>query len=336
MPFSRVITALLAAQLALLGCATGDRPAGSAPDARVPPGQRLVGISYHTWFPPIRWSQAWDRPILGHYDSADEFVIRQHVRWLMDAGVDFLVLDWSNNLRAESSPDLQAIEANTHRLFEIFATFTHGPRLAFMLGIDGDPANLVNGALQAKVDAVHARYAADARYGQWLLRHDGKPLLLIYVGAPSPWQDGPPPWDDPRFAVRWVTAHLDEQPGLLDANGGVEGYWSWWERTPQRHATRGGAPECVTVSAAFTGPGGWDDPEARGRREGQTFVEQWVRAQQVGPRYVFINSWNEWHRAEQRDGEFSNDLEPSRVHQYYYLQLLERCIEAWKDPPPGP
>jgi hypothetical protein len=330
MPSRLLIAVLLLGPLA--GCATGGPEA--APDTGATPhADRLVGISYHPWFPPIRWTETWGRPVLGHYDSADEFVVRQHVRWLMDAGVDFLVLDWSNNLRAADSPELQQIEAATRRIFEIFATFDRGPRLAFLLGIDSDPANLENGALQAKVDALHAEYAADPRFAPWLQTHEGKPLLLVYVGTPSPWPEGTPPWDDPRFTVRWVTAHLDEQPGLLDANGGAEGYWSWWERTPQRHATHQGKPECVTVSAAFTGPTGWDDPAARGRRDGQTFAEQWVRAQELGPRFVLINSWNEWYRAEEQDEEFSNDLEPSKAHQYLYLQLLEHGIEAWKTPP---
>ncbi len=37
-------------------------------------------------------------PILGLYDSFNFLIVKQHARWLVEAGVDFLVVDWTNNI----------------------------------------------------------------------------------------------------------------------------------------------------------------------------------------------------------------------------------------------
>ena len=64
----------------------------------------LFGIGYETWFIPgvggDGWGTAEARPILGHYSSLDPKVIRQHAQWIHDAGFDFILIDWSNNLIA--------------------------------------------------------------------------------------------------------------------------------------------------------------------------------------------------------------------------------------------
>lgn len=314
------------------GCASGGDKTRASSEKGAP--TRLVGISYHTWFPPVSWQETWGRPVLGYYDSSDEFTIQQHAIWLYEAGVDFLMLDWTNNLHAETSPALQQIEAATQKVFDVYAGFGKGPKLAMLLGIDNDPANLENGALQRKADQVYDQFVANPRYAKSIQKYLDKPLLLVYVGTPSPWQDCLPPWDDARFTVRWLTAFLSDQPGLVTPEGVSRlGYWSWWERTPQPYAVFEGHPEAMAVSAAYTGPRGWKDEAARGRRKGQTFLEQWLRVQQVNPGFVLINSWNEWYRAEERDEEFSNDLEPSKAFQYQYHQMLQQAIASWKGGP---
>ncbi len=326
---------LLSLLLLPLGCASNGEAGPKVKERDA--SQRLVGISYHTWFPPVHWNETWGRPVLGHYDSADEFTIRQHALWFLEAGVDFLILDWSNNLHAADSPELQQIEAATQKVVDVYAGFDKGPKLAFLLGIDSDPANLENGALQRKADQVYDTFIANPRYAKRMQTYQDKPLLLIYVGTPSPWQDRLPPWDDARFTVRWLTAFLSDQPALLSPQGACSlGYWSWWERTPQPYTVFEGRPESMALSAAYTGPGGWKDDAARGRRDGQTFLEQWLRVQQVDPEFVVINSWNEWYRAEEKDEEFSNDLEPSKDFQYLYHQLLQQGIAAWKAMPTAP
>lgn len=57
---------------------------------------REVSIFYSTWFPDL-WSNSWATPQLGFYRSDDLNVIDQHTEWLVDAGVDYVLFDWTNN-----------------------------------------------------------------------------------------------------------------------------------------------------------------------------------------------------------------------------------------------
>ncbi|MGC8632138.1 MAG: hypothetical protein ACP5T2_07005, partial [Thermoprotei archaeon] len=65
----------------------------------------LIGMEYETWFPyPMGWGLREATPILGTYSSSDPAVIRQQAEWLTWAGVNFLIIDWSNNVWQSSPP----------------------------------------------------------------------------------------------------------------------------------------------------------------------------------------------------------------------------------------
>ncbi|MBI2433012.1 MAG: hypothetical protein HYV26_09090 [Candidatus Hydrogenedentes bacterium] len=296
--------------------------------------RRRVGIAYELWFPPQSWDNAWSLPQLGKYDSSDTNVIRQHAEWLADAGVDFIWIDWSNNVAAAADPGLQSIERATETLFAVYAGLKDRPQISIFLGIDGNPAHLENGGLQRKADQIYDSFAAVPEYRNLLIQYLGKPLLVIYAGTPCPWRDRLPRWDDPRFTVRWMTGFLDDQPSLRTGDGAsAYGYWSWWDRTPQSFARHEGVPENCAVSAAYPGYTGWDTEGTAGRRAGETFREQWAHAREIDPCFVLVNSWNEWTPPEEVDPEFSNDLEPSEEFADQYLALLKEEIAAWKDAP---
>lgn len=85
--------------------------------------QKLVGMYYSTWFPfPSQWLDSggctWAEPLLGSYSSSDPNVIDTHTTWLTEAGVDFIMIDWSNNCgnadgNRDNNENLWAIEDNT-------------------------------------------------------------------------------------------------------------------------------------------------------------------------------------------------------------------------------
>ncbi len=54
-------------------------------------------------------------PALGRYDSRDRRVMRKHAEWLTDAGVDFIWLDWSNNVTYDPDEFLGRREAGFDR-----------------------------------------------------------------------------------------------------------------------------------------------------------------------------------------------------------------------------
>lgn len=317
---------LLAALLAVGGCCPSAQP--SSP-------QRLVGIGYQTWFPPQPWSRTFDEPLLGFYRSDDPKVIRQHAEWLGQAGVDFIWIDWSNNIQAgPARSDLLQIEQATRVVFDEYLRLDRRPRISIFLGIDGKAAFVADGSLSRKADQVWREYAGNPTYQPLVQTYLGKPLLVIFVGCPSPFGDRLPTWDDPRFTVRWMSGFLGSQNGMTAADGrSLRGYWSWFERWPNSYSMQAGRCEAMTVNAGWPGEAGWEAPDAVGRRDGQTFERHWQRVRELGPRIVLVNSWNEWVLGEEHSPELSNDLEPSRTLGMRYLELLGEQIRRYKTMP---
>jgi hypothetical protein len=301
--------------------------------APIPPRERLVGIAYSTWHRDRDWKGVWGTPQLGFYRSDDRAVIRKHAEWLADAGVDFIWIDWSNDLNYDPDttrgrPDFDMIEGATKAIFEEYARLPRHPKISIFIGCPDEPGAVKDGRLTRKADQVYRQYVANPRFRPLLQDYLGKPLLVVYVGTPSPFQTGAPQWSDPRFTVRWMTGFVTQQPNLRTPDLlSKYGYWSWEDRGKQTYTVYGDRPEAMVVVACWR-----TDPECPtpGRRNGQTFREQWARAREVGPRFAMVVSWNEWVLGEQPSAEISKDLEPSREFGRFYLDLLREEIARFK------
>ena len=309
----------------------------------VPPSQRQVGIAYGLWADRDLWNESWGTPQLGQYDSRDRRIIRKHAQWLSDAGVDFVWLDWSNNVTYD--PDelwvggkQDLIEDATEILFDEYwkmskAGLPH-PKISIFIGVTGAPEAAGDGRLQKKADQVYEMYANNPKYKDMMQLHEGKPLLVVYVNTPSPWQDGVPAWNDDRFAVRWMTGYVSEQTPLrTDDYVSKYGYWSWEDRRGPTYPVWNGYPESMVITAATrvqepAGEYGYI-PE-KGRRDGETFRENWARAREVGVKFAMVVSWNEWTTGEQPSAEVSKDIEPSEEHGDKYLRLMKEEIRRFK------
>lgn len=148
------------------------------------PAERLVGIAYTTWFQSAEWLNVWGTPELGYYRSDDRKVIRQHAGWLADAGVDFIWLDWSNNVNyfpGESTPrgGFEMIENSTRVIFEEYANLQHRPKISIFLGVTGAPEAVKDGRLQGKADQLYADFVANTKFRPLMQEYLGKPLLVV-------------------------------------------------------------------------------------------------------------------------------------------------------------
>ncbi len=304
------------------------------PALPTPPALRGVGINYSLWHRSDQWptgAQAgWGTPSIGDYASNSPAVLATHAAWLASAGVDFIVIDWSNDLgmdiRLPGGPGTQRfIETATLALFQVWRTLAARPQVALMIGCPGDPAAISNGALTAKASEVHDLFAANPVYAGLLQTYLGKPLLLVYVNTPSPWAESLPPWSDPRFTVRFVTGFITQQQTLLGAGGLSRfGYWSWEDREVPTYAAAGGYAECMTVVAAWRGAG------TPGRANGATYLGQWAHARAIGPRFVIAGTFNEWWISEQIDVQHSKDVEPSRQLGWSSMTILQQQAALFK------
>jgi len=101
-------------------------------------------MAYYTWFTPGRRACQWGTPSLGNYASDDRGVMRQHAEWLKSAHVDFIVIDWSNDICCSAytdwngRDDLKGLELNTVTLFEEFSKVPGAPKIAIMVGSPSD------------------------------------------------------------------------------------------------------------------------------------------------------------------------------------------------------
>ncbi|RFA15545.1 hypothetical protein B7R22_06895 [Subtercola boreus] len=201
-----------------------------------------IGIGYETWFDAVGWPRPEAEPVLGHYSSLDEGVIRQHAAWITYAGIDHIIADWSNNLGGNwTSGTAAKIIAGTDKVFEVYSKMPANarPQIAILLGVDNGQAGTAN--FNAQIDQIKTKYLANKAYNSLLVQHDGKPLLTIYTGART---TVPPTWSDPAFTVRWMGAFRE-----IVLNPG--GQWSWVDRV----AYANGAETAISAfdSAAFSG-----------------------------------------------------------------------------------
>ena len=120
---------------------------------RFPPKRdplHLVGTTWYPWFTRYNahinggHSETEAVPLLGSYASANPNAIRQQMLWLDEIGVNFVQVDWSNNLTAsmhwkDHPPGVDEMVASTHALLDTLAQMrTEGlptPQVLLLLGM---------------------------------------------------------------------------------------------------------------------------------------------------------------------------------------------------------
>lgn len=318
-------------------------------------------MEYEPWFTPrnARWDTAEAVPLVGRYDSFNAQVIRQHCLWLVDAGIDFLLVDWSNNLWgkqhwSERGPGVDELIRATDQLFVTLAGMRREgipvPRVTLLLGLNNGPATTV-GALSEEMRWVYARYARNPRFHDLWLDYEQKPLIVLFNGGGPRYLAGKGAVDESQFTVRWMSSQFQ------NSHDERSGYWSWMDGVshpiPTYHA---GRPEALTVTPAFFGDGGWTYPQARGRRNGRTYEEEFSQAFRIRPQFLIINQWNEFAGQPKGAGygpkhdqyvdcysaELSDDIEPTSTAirgyrgglgwGFQYLRLTRALIQRYHAP----
>jgi hypothetical protein len=311
----------------------------------------LIGIGYEVWFPQIPggqdfWNPRWGTPLLGLYNSADPAVIDQHAEWINAMGVDFILIDWSNNIANDirGNPNVsRTVIANTDAVFAEYKKLSSlgvsHPKIAILLGAQNQGGVTCEDAIQSsnfydEMEHIH-RYTLE--YADIYFSFCEKPLVVTYLGTPACRLSKP--WADSRFTVRWETGYLESQTSVYGGKPDQNTYWSWIDRNPVP-AYRNGRVEAVTVAAAYPGKTGWkssEAPYAQGREntDGRaTFDAQWEKAISSDPALIFINQWNEFTGGEDQSDEYtpelSNDIEPTVELGCVPMKLVQNAVAALK------
>jgi hypothetical protein len=273
----------------------------------------------------------WAEPYFGYYLPDDEWIIRKHAQMLSDAGVDVIILDVTN--AAIYLPQVTKI-ATVYRQMRKEGLST--PYFSFI--INSRPEQTVN----RLYDSIYAKGLFKDLWFYW----KGKPLLLA------------PPENQSEqvkafFNIRQSWAWSKGQKWF----GNGKDKWTWLDHTPQSYGWHESKdkPEQISVSIAEhpvsnIGRSFHDgkEPAIKESGKGLYFEEQWKRALEVDPEFVFITGWNEWVAMRFNDGkaktflgnkisegdtyfvdlyneEYSRDGEPMKggFADNYYYQLVD-------------
>ena len=343
-----------------------------------PRSNRFVGIFYFIWqgghgtpgpfdltklvaanpenpdYGPVSIFHWWGEPEAGYFKADDPWVIRRNMAMLQNAGVDVLLLDVTN---AFTYPETVKTLCETMRQMQAEGSQT--PQIAFVTHAH---------AAETVTRLWNEVYGKNA-YPELWFKWQNKPLLLADKNTKFPDGKNLPPEILDFFTFRYSWA--------WDAG---QNKWPWIEKYPQHWGwtTDPAVAEELPVAVASHPNnnigrsyhnGMQPKPDARGltptANQGLHFAEQWARALEVDPQFVFVTGWNEW--VAQRfvvapnqklsmmgkpvapggsffvdtfSGEYNRDLEPSHAEgdtMYYQLVAnIRRYKGARKTPLSGP
>ena len=350
--------------------------------------EALNNADHGAWGTPGQYC-FWGEPLFGYYRTTDPWVLRKHAEMLADAGVDAVVFDCSNG----EFLWLSSVKALLDTWSQAKKDGVNVPKIAFMLQLSKQPGSQRNALRmlyygETDNSQYDNRSSLKGFYGRgeysdlWFrLDGDRKPFIMAYPESLN--------LNDPSDRV--IYNFFTWRPGQPDyvygdhPDGLGNHQWGWLQDYPQnKFNEKNGQTEQMTVGVAQNASdasGGhcfaFNSPNTYGRsytstdknrtllveatkpgevtsfKYGYNFQEQWDRALDVDPHYVFITQWNEWIAikmktwppegasqgsygypnppgysfADQFDSERSRDIEPTANWgdngDDYYYQLVE-------------
>ncbi len=250
-------------------------------------------------------SHFWGQPEDGYYLSYDKWVIKKHANLLADAGVDVIIFDVTND---KTYPDVYL------KVCEVFADMRSKgektPSISFL-------------GSEISVNELWKDFYQKGIYKDLWFIWKGKPLLLFgQHEVPSRKKNNDVVFSEDIqnfFNIRqsWAWTTL---PWYQSAEFGKD-KWPWIDHFPQAiswHESRDKA-EMIPVSVAqhplsnigrsfhnFSQPQTDKYDLTPYTNQGLYFEEQWSRALEVEPEFVFVTGWNEWSAGAQIMGKDIN------------------------------
>ncbi|MHB1177571.1 MAG: glycoside hydrolase family 71/99 protein [Daejeonella sp.] len=267
--------------------------------------QLLIANPKNPKYGPIHAFHHWGEPYFGYYLPDDEWIIRKHAQMLSDAGVDVLILDVTN--AAIYLPQVTKI-AQIYRAMRNEGLST--PSISFI--VNSNPVKTVN----RLYENIYSKNLFSDLWFYW----KGKPLLL----APP---EGQSEQVKDFFNIRQSWAWSKGQKWFGDGKD----KWTWVDHTPQSYGWHESAEKAEQISVSVAehpmsniGRSFHDGKQPAQQRsgEGLYFAEQWKRALEVDPEFVFITGWNEWVAMRFDNGASKNFLgKPIEKGETYFVDL---------------
>ena len=315
---------------------------------------------HHPAWPKDAGYYFWHEPLWGYYRDTDHWVLRKQAEMLADAGVDVIIFDCTNGSFTWKESYMELCKVFS----EAREDGVNTPQIAFILAFAPTP-----GAYDAINDIYDSLYKPGLYKDLWF-HWKGKPLIMAY-----PEMLGDVPGNEEQTARnREIREFFTFRPGQPVYNKGPErpDHWGWLEIYPQHgfaYDEQSGKYEQMTVGVAQNwsaerGLTAMNAPNTFGRSYthqpiekrddavnwGYNFQEQWDRAIEMDPEFIFITGWNEWIAGryevwqqqknafpDQFSQEKSRDVEPMKGGHgdNYYYQMVNN-IRRFKGMPGEP
>ena len=271
----------------------------------------------------------WGEPFYGYYYSNDEWVVRRHMKLLMQANVDFLFFDTTNAAiyRENAKLVMRVLQEYHDEGWKI-------PQVMFY-------TNTASGL--TVLDIYDSIYKPGYCPDTWFCMN-GKPVIIAVKEECTP------------ECQEFFNIKMSQWPNEPDKLGG----WPWMDFThPQRvFANLDGVDEVINVSVAQHSGNirfgdsvlygetsncgrayhnGVNDPDPDAWKKGYNFAEQFDRAVETDPPIVLVTGWNEWIAGywsgiperpvmfvDAANYEYSRDIEMMRGGYFdnYFMQLV--------------
>lgn len=268
---------------------------------------------YYIWFDPGSWNRAKDDfPLIGRYSSDDEQVMRAHVQWAKEAGIEGFIVSWKDTDRLSPRLD-KLVEVATDNDFELAIIYQ---------GLDFERRPLPAVRIARDLERFIEEYGANPVFA----RRFGKPVV-IWSGT----------WEFEVEEISLVEQRVGERLLLLGSERSLAGFerirhmvdgnaYYWSSVDPQ--GTPGYPAKLAEMGRAVHENGGlWFAPAAPGfdarriggwrvieRAGGETLRTEIGVALQSAPDVLGLISWNEFTE--------NTHIEPSEDHGTSALQVL--------------
>ena len=277
---------------------------------------------------PENTTHWWGEPLYGYYNSGDKWVIRRHLELFTYAGIDFLMMDCTNN--TTHNDRLQAV---LDVVCEMRAEGWDVPQVCVYLNTNTDRLAAM----------LYKQFYKKGTYDDAWFKLDGKPLLVgsdlhlltdevenYFTLRECQW----PTEDFKANGFPWVEFSYPAKPhnGIyaVAAAANTNIHFSYALHLPESMWSRGKGWDVVLKKNV-----------AENAAKGSFYQAQWDKAFEYDPRIVFCTQWNEWTASKYHVSddyytltditsmEFSRDMELMKGG-YNDAFLIQTAINARK------
>jgi hypothetical protein len=286
-------------------------PIFPTPETHVP-----VLAFYYIWFDSQSWDRAkTDYPLLGRYSSDDADVMRKHVEWAKEAGIDGFIVSWKSTEKLNTRLE-QLVQVAEQENFKLAIMYES-------LDFERNPLPITQ---------------VDADLGYFITQYANHPAFDLFQKPLVIWSGT---WEYSTQEIASVVQDKRDQIHILASEKNVKEYqrlsglvdgdaYYWSSVDPDTHP--GYLEKLAAMSDAVHQDGGlWVAPAAPGfdarlvggekvvsRESGDTLQKELATAVQSSPDAVGLISWNEFSE--------NSHIEPSQVYGYRYLEILAEML----------